>query len=381
MRTEARIFALCLLALIASGLLCLYSASWPQALEFGMRAEGFLVKQALFALAALAAWPAVRRIPVKWLKALSIPILAVCLVLTALTLTRLGKSGLGARRWLRLGPLPAFQPSELLKLATIIFLARLLSGSDDKNRSHLQLVGLLVCLLGAGAILLQRDYSTAALHLGVGLLMLSRGGLKAGPALLTLGAIGIGGGAVLLSAPYRVRRLAAFLFPGLDPMGIGYQTRIAAQAVSSGGLWGKGPGLGFYKRGVLPEVQNDYILANIAEETGFIGIAGIFCLFGVFGAIGLRAARRLEEKDRFEALAVFGCSSMVLFQALANAAVVCGLLPPTGIPLPFFSQGGTNLLVVVLEALLILRGVEDSLPKDQEGAGPDLGDVVLPKGL
>lgn len=362
MKTESLVFILVTLALVLLGLLCMFSASYEEALSFGFDSSYFLKRQIVFAVAAIVASFVIALIPMRFFRFSVIPLMAICLILMLLTLfTNFGVSTLGARRWLSLGPLPSFQPSEIVKFSTILFLASVLSIEDSHSKMVRQLICAGVCLCFATLILLQKDYSTTVVYLGVCIAMLLLSHVNLPWVLIGFGFLMVGGTAVMLSEPYRVKRIAAFLFPNLDPSGINYQVTIARKAISSGGLWGKGLGNGYYKKGILPEVQNDFILANIAEELGFAGVLLIFLLFIAFAVIGWRGSRRIWERDRFSGYAAFGFTTMIFWQSLVNAAVVSGLFPPTGIPMPFFSQGGTNLFVVIIEAGFLARIVRDSL--------------------
>ena len=180
----------------------------------------------------------------------------------------------------------------------------------------------------------------------------------------------VGGIVGILSEPYRIKRVASFLFPNLDPSGINYQVINSKNAIISGGLFGKGFGQGYYKNGILPEVQNDFIIANIGEETGLIGLIFVFCLFGIFAFIAYKASQEVFETVKFLAYSAFGFTTTIIWQAIANIAVGLGLVPPTGIVLPFFSQGGTNLFIVIIESCLIYRVIKKSFinesPKQQE---------------
>lgn len=376
-------FGLIVGTLILLGLLSVYSASYPQALDFGYSSSYFFVRQAVFAVAALAACVVIYFIPLKAFKLLTYPLLLVCLVLMLLTLfTRFGQTSLGARRWLSLGPLPSFQPSELVKFSSILFLSKVLTSPvrDQREKTRRQLLSAAVCLVFALLILMQKDYSTTVIYLGVciSLLLLSKVSLP----WLGLGFLFLltGGLAVMLSEPYRVKRIVAFLFPNIDPSGINYQVSIARKAIESGGIFGKGLGLGYYKHGILPEVQNDFILSCIAEEGGLLTILLVFGLFLAFALLGYKASRKTAENDPFASYLAFGFTTMIFWQALVNAAVVSGLFPPTGIPLPFFSQGGTNLFVVICEAGFLFKIIAGSEKEDvvAQRVRIDSNEVIFP---
>lgn len=355
MKKQGAVFLICTLILVGMGLVCMYSASYPQARDFGRSPDWFLKRQAIFALAGLVFGLIICFVPKRFLTAMSVPMLIVCAGLMGLTIfTSLGQTTLGARRWLTIGPL-SLQPSELVKFASVIFLASILNADRKWSLAKRQLIAAAVCLGMGGLILLQKDYSTTVVYLAVCVCILMLSGISVPWLVLGFLFTGTGALAVMLSEPYRIKRLAAFVFPDLDPSGINYQVNIAKKAIASGGFWGKGLGRGVYKHGILPEVQNDFILANVAEELGLVGIIAVFALFTVFAVLGLRSSRKLRETEPFWSYLGFGFTTMIMLQALVNAAVVSGLFPPTGIPLPFFSQGGTNLFVVICEAAFVWR--------------------------
>ena len=157
----------------------------------------------------------------------------------------------------------------------------------------------------------------------------------------------------VFTEPYRVERIISFLNPSIDPYGGGYQLNMARKAISGGGFWGKGIG-GLFRGSVsIPEVQSDFIFAGWAEEMGFFGIMLYFVVLTYFVVRGYKIA--LSCEDRFRSLLAFGCVSAILIQSLMNCGVVCGLFPSTGIPLPFFSSGGTSLIVSMSFCGLIIN--------------------------
>ena len=150
-----------------------------------------------------------------------------------------------------------------------------------------------------------------------------------------------------------MERLISFVAPELDPIGAGYQVLSSQAALVSGGLSGRGIGQGIRKLGGLPEANSDYIFAVIGEELGFVGVVFVVVLFAFFAVAGYRIA--LRNGRSFSGLAAFGLTSLILFQALTNIAVVSGLLPPTGVTLPFFSSGGSSLLMSLAAVGLIVN--------------------------
>jgi cell division protein FtsW len=208
---------------------------------------------------------------------------------------------------------------------------------------------------------MQRDYSTSVLYLAVNLLLCIMIGVSWKRLLSVLVFLPVPAAGLLLSEKYRLLRVVSFLFPSLDHQGINYQMSNSLKAIGSGGLLGKGIGQGIYKLGRLPEVHNDFIISNIGEETGLIGIAFVCFLFLCYAYFGLKASsREADNENLFFSRFLLGVTLMVVFQALVNLMVCTGLLPPTGIPLPFFSQGGTNLLIVIFESSFILKGLRET---------------------
>jgi cell division protein FtsW len=349
---------LCLLViLIALGLTMLYSASYNEALLHNLPYDYFFRRQLLFVLMAFACSVVIRFLPVSWIKNATYPFLLVALVLMLMTLfTSFGQSKLGSRRWLEIGPLPSLQPSELVKISMILFLSAYFSSEKTKKNIFTRIVvpGL-VTLLFAFLILAQKDYSTTVLFLGVCIAMFIVAGMKFSHLLLLLAFLLISGSCVLFLEPYRIKRVVSFVFSTIDPDGINYQVSNSLKAIRQGGVFGVGLGNGQYKLGLIPEVQSDFIFASICEETGFFGAFSIIVLFAMFAILGFKSYARMRSRNLFLSYLAFGTTILVVLQAIVNISVVIGVLPPTGIPLPFFSQGGTNLFVVICSSALLYR--------------------------
>ncbi|MDR2110690.1 MAG: FtsW/RodA/SpoVE family cell cycle protein, partial [Spirochaetaceae bacterium] len=152
---------------------------------------------------------------------------------------------------------------------------------------------------------------------------------------------------------HRLRRLISFLWPEWEPLGAGYQVHASLLTIGSGGFWGKGIGQGTRKIASVPEIHSDFIFSSFAEESGLIGVFLFFVLFSIFAVQGYRAS--LRSGDPFRRLLAFGLVTMIVSQALLNIAVVSGTLPATGVPLPFFSAGGSSLATTLLTAGLIVN--------------------------
>ncbi len=349
---------LCIIVLITTlGLVMLYSASYNEALIHNLPHYYFFTRQLMFVLLALVASLVIRFIPLSFLKALSYPVLAVSIMLLLMTLfTPFGQERLGSRRWLQIGSLPSLQPSEFAKIAIILFYATYYQ-KDRSAESPVRRFGapIIVSLVITALIFAQRDYSSALLFLALSFALLLASGFKLGHLLVLLAFLAAPALIAMFSQSYRVKRVFSFLFPALDPAGMSYQVSNSLKAIRAGGLFGVGLGNGQYKLGLLPEVQSDFIFASICEEIGFVGSSFILVLFAMIAILGYNAASRMESRDRFSSIMAYGLTSMILFQAILNLAVVTALLPPTGIPMPFFSQGGSNLFVVLSSSALLYR--------------------------
>ncbi|MGE4585382.1 MAG: putative peptidoglycan glycosyltransferase FtsW [Sphaerochaeta sp.] len=374
---------LCIIILItALGLIMLYSASYNEALIHDLPHYYYFSRQLMFVVLALVVGVIIRYIPLSWIKALAYPLLAGSIILLLLTLfTPLGQERLGSRRWLQLGSLPSLQPSEFAKIAIILFYAAY-NQKDRSDESPVKRFALpIIISLGmTGLIFLQRDYSSAILFLGICFALLLASGFKLSSLVLLLGFLLAPALVAMLSQPYRVKRVFSFLFPAIDPAGMNYQVATSLKAIKAGGWFGVGLGNGQYKLGILPEVQSDFIFASVCEELGFVGSTFILILFAMIAILGYNAAKRMKTRDRFSSLLAFGLTTMILAQTIINLAVVTALLPPTGIPLPFFSQGGTNVFVVLSSCAIIYRILlfsSGKLELQKSGLGPKQRSAIL----
>lgn len=351
------------LILTLMGGITLYSASYPEAIMNGLPHWYYIARQGIFALLGLIVACIIAVIPEKWIKLSSFPLLAISLAALLLTLfSPYGVTVLGARRWLDLPLLPQFQPSEIVKISMIIFLSHFFS--EPKFRKYLgwyYVIPVLLTLLFAVLILMQKAYTTTILFLITCLVLFLAGGFKLRYIITFCAFLAVPALCVLFSEGYRVKRIASFIFPDLDPSGLNWQINMSLSAIGEGGFFGKGLGNGYYKLGSLPEVQNDFIFSSFAEECGLIGVFILFILFALFALLGIRASQRERMISPFYSNLALGITAMIVFQVLINIAVVTGLLPPTGIPLPFFSQGGTNLFVIICECGLLYRVIRHSV--------------------
>lgn len=348
-------FLCVVVCLVGFGLVAMYSASYDEALRLGLAPSYFFTRQAVFALMGVACFAIIQYIPINWVKKLTLPLLAASMILMVLTLvTPFGVTRYGSRRWIEIGPLPAFQSSELLRVSAIMFMAWWFSRENIVDHRPMRvLIPVSIVFISAFLIVAQRDYSTTLVFAGIAFAMFLAVGIQFRWMALFLLAGGVPAVVFLLIEPYRVQRLMGFLFPDADPTGLNWQVGNSLKAIASGGLLGKGLGKGSFKLGLLPEVHNDFIFANIIEELGLVGLLAVTTLFFLFAFISYRTYRKLVHEKQFEAYVLFGFTSSIIWQAMINIAVTTGVLPPTGITLPFFSQGGTSLLVVVCECALM----------------------------
>lgn len=345
--------------LVMTGLVMLYSSSYAEATMNGLDHYYYVLRQGIFAILGFVCAIVINLVPAKWIRLAAIPLVVIALVTMLMTLfTPYGVTVMGARRWLALPLVPQFQPSEVVKLSTIVFLAWWLTSPSTRRYLGWYYVVPFIMIVGFTLlIVVQRAYTTSIHYLILALAICVAARLKLRYIFIACAFISVPGILYMLSESYRVKRIASFVFPSLDPQGLNWQVNMSLGAIAEGGLTGKGIGNGTYKLGLLPEVQNDFILSSIIEETGLVGFAFIAMMFIMFAILGYRAAVRLWPRDRFHALLSVGITTMIISQVALNIAVITGLLPPTGIPLPFFSQGGTNLFVVIIECGLLYRAI------------------------
>ena len=260
----------------------------------------------------------------------------------------------GARRWITLGPLGTFQPSELAKLACVMLTAYLVTEYHRGKMTEQQLLGRVALMVGgtAALVLFQPDLGTTlSILLSVSIVLII-GGVGLRWIGTSVAVIALVGALAIWQEPYRMERLTAFLHPFADPQGAGYQTIQARLAFGTGGWTGIGLGLSRQKFFYLPEAHTDFILAIIGEETGLLGTLAVVCAFAAFTYAGIRIA--LGTRDTFGRLLAGGLTGMVATQAAMNMAAVTGLMPVTGKPLPLVSFGGSSMLLTAACIGLVL---------------------------
>jgi cell division protein FtsW len=344
------------LCLLAAGAVMVYSASSAEALLAGQEdPASYLKRYVIYGALGLLAMRFCSRINLKAVKRLTPLLLILGFALTAaVMIPGVGVNVNGATRWLGAGAVK-FQPSELLKVALVLYAAALLAARPRRVRTMAGLVKPLTLVLGAACALLmaQPDMGTALVICAtLGTLLVA-----AGARIRHLAALG-GGLAVLVLIlaviePYRRARLTAFIDPWADAADTGFQSVQAMIAIGSGGLFGVGLGESVQKVFYLPEAHTDMIIAIIGEELGLVGIGCVVALYALVAYAGLRAAK--IAGDRYTKLLGAGLTSLILAQATLNLFAVLGLAPLTGVPLPFISYGNTNMIVLLGAMGLLLN--------------------------
>ena len=254
----------------------------------------------------------------------------------------------GARRWIRMPGNFTFQPSELVKFSIVLFLANYFDKQDKVlNEDEKNVFPCVIALtVFAGVVFAQKDFSTGVFVTLIGILLFFVSGAKL-VWIFPFALIAIPAAFLMITLnPYRLQRLIGWISPDEFSSSINYQSLNAKRAISAGGIWGNGIGVGLSKINSIPEVQADYIFAGWAEAMGYFGVVLYFALLIFFAFRGYKAA--VKNPDKFSALSTFGCVSIIVVQSLINTMVVCGLLPSTGINLPFFSLGGTSIIMTLV---------------------------------
>ncbi|WP_096199260.1 stage V sporulation protein E [Bacillus sp. FJAT-45350] len=287
----------------------------------------------------------------KWSKVL----LIICFILLVVVLIPgVGLVRGGARSWLGIGAF-SIQPSEFMKLAMIAFLAKYLSENQKLITSFKKglVPSLSLVLLAFGMIMLQPDLGTGAVMVGTCVVMIYVAGARISHfvGMAMVGVVGLVG--LIISAPYRVKRITSFLDPWSDPLGSGFQIIQSLYAIGPGGLMGLGLGESRQKFFYLPEPQTDFIFAILTEELGFIGGFIVISLFGILLWRGIRVA--LGAPDLFGSFLAVGIIAMVAIQVMINVGVVTGLMPVTGITLPLLSYGGSSLTLMLVAIGVLLN--------------------------
>jgi cell division protein FtsW len=347
----------CVVLLTGLGLVILYSSSYASASRL-FREGGlyFISRQIRAAVLGMALFFLASRVGLKGLRKLALPLAIFVAVLCILTLVPgIGDTRNGASRWIKLPGGRTFQPSELVKLALPLYLAHFFDKKQDSLDALTTgvLPPVLVTAVFFVLIYLQNNFSTAVFIAVNALIIFFLAGLGLrfffSAFIMLLPLLGL----LILSREHRLRRLISLIRPDWDPQGAGYQAGSSIRAIVSGAFWGKGLGQGTRKIASIPEVHSDFIFSAFAEESGFAGVFFVFVLFGVFAWLGYRGA--LRSADTFKRLLACGLVTTIISQFMLNTAVVSGILPVTGLPLPFFSAGGSSLIITLIMAGIVVN--------------------------
>ena len=378
-------FLMLVLMLTGIGVVMVFSASFATAFYVNDNPTYYFMRQLLFAVAGIAIMYVTSRINYQSYRWMSVFVLGIAFISLLLVFTPLGwgRAEVGAQRWVYIGPIN-FQPSEIAKLGVVLYFAsRLSKRNTEKPRrlnprsvlsgplGFLQRIGFLelvpyILILGAvaGLMLLEPHMSGTILILVGGAAVLFAAGIKlywfvGGGALAAAGL-----GFIITATPYMTSRIELWKDPWSDPLGKGFQTIQSLYAIGSGGLLGLGLGKSRQKFLYLPEPENDFIFSIVCEELGLVGATVVLILFALLIIRGYWIA--IHARDRFGALLVVGFTTLLAVQVFLNIAVVTNFMPTTGISLPFFSYGGTALMIQLVEMGIIL-GVSRQIPAPKQG--------------
>ncbi|MFX3622645.1 MAG: stage V sporulation protein E [Ectobacillus sp.] len=343
------------LLLLAIGMIMVYSASAVWASYKFDDSFFFAKRQLLFAGLGLVAMFFIMGVDYWVWRTYSKVILLVCFVLLILVLIPgIGMVRGGARSWIGVGAF-SIQPSEFMKFAMIVFLAKFLSERQKTITSFKKGLApsLGLVFLAFGMIMLQPDLGTGTVMVGTCVIMIFVAGARI-MHFAVLGMLGVAGFiGLVLSAPYRMKRITSYLDPWSDPLGSGFQIIQSLYAIGPGGLFGLGLGQSRQKFFYLPEPQTDFIFAILSEELGFIGGSFVLLLFSLLLWRGIRVA--LGAPDLYGTFLAVGIVAMIAIQVMINIGVVTGLMPVTGITLPFLSYGGSSLTLMLMGVGVLLN--------------------------
>ena len=345
-------FLLIVFALLSYGLIMVFSASSATAhYQYG-DAYYFVKRQFIWAVIGIGIMFMISRISCRTIFKYAIHLMAVSVVLLIAVLL-IGIEVKGAKRWIGFGSF-SFQPSEVAKFAIIVFLARSLTTNKDalKTFTHGFLPYILIIGMVAGLVFLEPHFSGAVVIAMTGFIVMWAAGAKFKHFGAIAGAVVPILGVAMVSASYRLARVTTFLDPFKDTSGDGWQIVQSLYAIGSGGFFGLGLGQSRQKFLYLPEPQNDFIFSIICEELGFVGAMLVIVLFVLLIWKGIKIA--ISAPDKFSALTVIGIIALIAIQTVFNIAVVTSSIPATGMPLPFFSYGGTSLVFILAEMGVVL---------------------------
>lgn len=347
-RKRDTLFFVCVILLWGLGIFTLYICTPGVGERFFRNKNYFLYRQLACSVLGFAGFFFFAIVPVRVIRRCVFALALVSLALCLLALfPGIGSERKGASRWIVIPHIVTFQPSELVKFSLVLYLAHMFDAhSAEYEESSKEFIYPVAALLAFVIVILcQRDLSTGAFIfcIGIAMFILSGASLKW---LIPFSTLVIPASLILICTEvYRLNRILAFFRPDEFALTAGYQTSASERAIVSGGVWGVGTGAGLEKISGIPEIQTDYIFAGWAASMGLLGVTCYFLLLAVFAFRGFSIA--VHCPDRFAAYSAFGCTLSIFCQSVFNCAVVCGASPTTGIPLPFFSSGGSSLIVTL----------------------------------
>ena len=378
-------FLMLVVLLTVIGVIMVFSASYATALNQGRQATYYFARQAAFAGAGLAAMYVISKINYQHFRWMSVFVLGISIVLLILVFPfGYGKAEVGAQRWIRMPGIGSLQPSEVAKVGVILYFAARLCKRNTEKKKHFDREipkGKALAFLDQIGFLELVPY---ILVLGVVVLLVLLEPHMSGTILIIAGAAAVlfaagihwgwfvGGGGFIVAAlwfiitktPYMTKRINLWKDPWAYPKDGGYQIIQSLYAIGSGGLFGVGFGQGRQKLGFLPEPENDFVFSVVCEELGLIGAGLILVLFAMLVLRGYWIA--LHARDRFGSLMVVGIITLLAVQVFLNISVVTNFMPTTGISLPFFSYGGTALMIQLGEMGIVLS-VSRQVPAPKHG--------------
>lgn len=346
------------LILLTIGLVMLFSASYAYSLEYYGSSYKFIINQSVYAVIGIIFMFIASRINYHIWQKLSLPIFAAILVLLSLLLILPPMmSGMSVKRWFAIGGF-SFQPSEIAKFAVVIFFSTLIAANQKKMNSWKFVGGLFILLIiTCGLIVLEPHLSATLLVGAIGVVLIYIGGLNRKVVIAGLVFAAVAVALVIITQStgfisYGADRIKYWLDPWQDPTGEGFQTIQSLLAIGSGGVLGRGLGQSRQKYLWVPEPHNDFIFSIVCEELGLVGAVVIIVIFALLVWRGFKVA--MSATDKFGSLLAIGLTFQVGLQALLNIWVVTNTIPNTGIGLPFFSYGGTALVILLAEMGIVL---------------------------
>ena len=355
MKKYNKLLLLAVILISLFGLLMIYSSSNIWAEYKYNDPYKYLKSQAIFLIIGYILMIIISKFPYQNYKKLANIIFLTCTIMLILVLIPgIGTVRNGSRSWFGIGSL-GLQPSEFAKLGLIIFTSKYLANNTKElkniKKGVLPILGVLLLIFGL--IMLEPDFGTGVVIVMTIIVLLFISGVKMN-FFIKIGILGLIGVIVLiLIAPYRLERIVSFINPWTDPLGSGFQIIQSLYAIGPGGLLGLGFGNSIQKHFYLPEPQTDFIFAIISEEFGFLGVLIISTLFITIIYSGLKISMRCQ--DNFGKFLAFGITFGLAFQTILNLMVVVGLLPVTGVTLPFLSYGGSSLLISLINIGILLN--------------------------